>query len=235
MDGWTTKQVCRQLSRWGLEEYAESARRAKIDGPAMMALHEVDALCSQLGIVKMGHRKRLAIAIRHLDDDDKRAFKLAIPPLQRSRSSPDVSEPDRRSGRLPLSSRTSRGGSVVGRPRSTTKAYMFGGIAVKCVYDGDVSIVRLASLRFDDLLDAIRRMHGNEDPSVRYVDRESADDKKEKQCLPTAVPKGKWVMVNGAMAEKRDHLSVSSLDAYVVAPVGCAVFNPLHAIHTTHM
>jgi hypothetical protein len=70
MDGWTTKRVCRQLSRWELEEYAESARRAKIDGPAMMALHEVDALCSQLGIVKKGHRKRLAIAIRHLDDDD---------------------------------------------------------------------------------------------------------------------------------------------------------------------
>ncbi|ELR11481.1 uncharacterized protein ACA1_122740 [Acanthamoeba castellanii str. Neff] len=92
-----------------------------------------------MGRRAMGHRKRLAIAIRHLDDD-KRAFKLAIPPLQRSRSSPDVLEPDLRSGRLPLSSRTSRGGSVVGR--RTTKAYanMFGGIAVKCVYDGDVSI-----------------------------------------------------------------------------------------------
>jgi hypothetical protein len=108
-----------------IEEYAETARRAKIDGSTTMALHKVDALCSQLGIVKMGHRKRLAIAMRHLTDNE-RVVKLAIPQLQRSRSSPDVSEPDRRSGRLPLSS---TGGSVVGRRRSTTKAYanMFGG------------------------------------------------------------------------------------------------------------
>jgi hypothetical protein len=78
MDGWTTKWVCHQLSQWGLEENVELAWRAKIDGPVMMALHKVDALCSQLSIVKMGHRKQLAIAIRHLDDDNKCAFKLAI-------------------------------------------------------------------------------------------------------------------------------------------------------------
>jgi hypothetical protein len=171
-----------------IEEYAETARRAKIDGSTTMALHKVDALCSQLGIVKMGHRKRLAIAMRHLTDNE-RVTKLAIPQLQRSRSSPDVSEPDRRSGRLPLSSRTSTGGSVVGRRRSTTKAYanMFGDIAVKCVCDGDVSIVRLASLRFDDLLEAIRRMA----PVCQYEREAQLLMKKKGKAVPSNSSSGR--------------------------------------------
>lgn len=176
---WTCRDVRRHFKRVDLGEYADALRRSKVDGRRLSQMHAEGTLCHTLGITKMGHQKRLAIAIRAIEDG-RPSLKLAIPQwakLQRSHSSPEVA------GSLPEplqrrpSTARSAGSPRLSMSRSATCATLafsrvFGGVAFKCVYDNDVSILSLRGLHFDELREVIYKTYDRSDLHVRYVDRD---------------------------------------------------------------
>lgn len=65
MEDWTGEQVGSWLQALGLEEYVEGFRSHDVQGPELLVLQRRDL--KELGVVKVGHLKRLLHAIQLLN------------------------------------------------------------------------------------------------------------------------------------------------------------------------